>query len=123
MPSGAQSVLVSSPSCAQGLVLSRLPAAAWRRLRFYEGPEYELRQVRVRRRGDRTTIYARTFWPRAGVAQLRQPWSQAAWRLRRAAKTVAAARAYMAYQEQSPGPDLDAVWRSVCARLDLAIDR
>lgn len=96
-----------------GLVLDVAPAEA-RRLAWYEGEDYEPRELAVSlASGD--NVSALVFVPKADLAHAGEPWDPAAWRRAHKPALLRAARRWMAYEERRPA-DLEAAWRAAAGQ-------
>ena len=114
-----QPMLVEGAGTACGLILRDVGGCVWRRLRFFEEPEYFAREVLVMSNGGADTLRAVTFWPSKPLKPDIALWSLARWRRKIGRRALAAAQAYMALMDRTD-IDLDAAWAEIVERFSLA---
>lgn len=79
-------------ACVEGILVSGLGDAEEGRLRAFEGDEYDLVTVPVRK-GRGGAVEARVFMPRSGVPASSLPWMPEHWRRHHRARYLARLRA------------------------------
>jgi Gamma-glutamyl cyclotransferase, AIG2-like len=106
----AMPLLAQGSGAAPGLVLSGIDNRAWRRVCFYEDPDYAPKRVVARIPARSELMAAFAFVPTPAMRPTRKAWSPGAWTLRSKRRAAALARGYMAHFDAPLGVDLDAVW-------------
>jgi hypothetical protein len=98
----------------RGLLLKRIDAETWRRIRFYEDDAYNLSIIRVLVRSD-ANVSARAFWPKRDTSFRFRPWNFREWQHVSKPSALVAARQFMEYLNAPPGTDLARAWRDIQA--------
>jgi hypothetical protein len=95
-------------------VIADISQAEARRLAWYEGDDYQLRELGVALASGET-VAAQVFLPKPDLAHAGEPWDPARWRREHKAALLEAAGRWMAFEGRRPA-NSDAAWRAARPR-------